>query len=97
MNSASMCAISEDYRLHFRAGGSPQLYYHDCSGRIPGHTTRAPPVGFVLETNGFQLYAIANFPSRNMADRFMIKMNFMIERFMIKMAAAFIAFMNVDH
>ena len=40
-------------------GGSPQLYYHDCSGRIPGHTTRAPPVGFELETNGFQFYAIA--------------------------------------
>ena len=33
-------------------------YYHDCSGRIPGHTTRAPPVGFELETNGFQFYAI---------------------------------------
>ena len=32
-------------------GGSPQLYYHDCSGRIPGHTTRAPQVGFELETN----------------------------------------------
>ena len=29
-----------------QGGGSPQLYYHDCSGRIPGHTTRAPPVGF---------------------------------------------------
>ena len=41
-------------------GGSPQLYYHDCSGRIPGHTTRAPPVGFELETNCFQFYAIAN-------------------------------------
>ena len=27
---------------------------------IPGHTTRAPPVGFELETNGFQFYAIAN-------------------------------------
>ena len=27
-------------------GGSQQLYYHYCSGRIPGHTTRAPPVGF---------------------------------------------------
>ena len=38
----------------------PQPYYHDCAGRIPGHTTRAPPVGFELETNGFQLYAIAN-------------------------------------
>ena len=39
-------------------GGSPQLYYHDCSGRIPGLTTRAPPVGFELETNGFQFYAM---------------------------------------
>ena len=28
--------------------------------RIPGHTTRAPPVGFELESNGFQFYAIAN-------------------------------------
>ena len=44
-------------------GGSPQLYYHDCSGRIPGHTTRAPPVGFELETNCFQYYVIANFES----------------------------------
>ena len=25
-------------------GGAQQLYYHDCSGRIPGHTTRAPPL-----------------------------------------------------
>ena len=33
---------------------------HDCSGRIPGHTTREPPVGFELETNGFQFYDIAN-------------------------------------
>ena len=24
-----------------KGGGSQQLYYHDCSGRIPGHTTRA--------------------------------------------------------
>ena len=29
-------------------------------GRIPGHTTRAPPLGFELETNSFQFYAIAN-------------------------------------
>ena len=43
-----------------QGGGSTQLYYHDCSGRIPGHTTRAPPVGFELETNGFLFYAIAN-------------------------------------
>ena len=32
-------------------GGSPQLNDHDCSGRFPGHTTRAPSVGFELETN----------------------------------------------
>ena len=42
-----------------KGGGSPQLYYHGLSGRIPGHTTRAPPPGFELETNGFQFYAIA--------------------------------------
>ena len=35
-------------------------YYHYCLGRIPGHTTREPTVGFKLETNGFQFYAIAN-------------------------------------
>ena len=28
--------------------------------RIPGHTTRAPPVGFELATDGIQFYAIAN-------------------------------------
>ena len=29
---------------------------------VPGHTTKAPPVGFELRlaTNGIQLYAIAN-------------------------------------
>ena len=43
-----------------QGGGSPQLYYHDCSGRIPGHTARAPPIEFQLETHGFQFYAIAN-------------------------------------
>ena len=43
-----------------KGGGSPQLYYHDCSGQIPGHTTRAPPAGFELETNGFQFYAICH-------------------------------------
>ena len=36
-----------------QGGCSPQLYYHDCSGLSPGHTTRAPPVGFELETNVF--------------------------------------------
>ena len=28
--------------------------------RIPGHTTRAPPVGFELATNGIQIYVIVN-------------------------------------
>ena len=43
-----------------RRPSSPQLYHHDYSGRIPGHTTRAPPIGLELETNGFQIYAGAN-------------------------------------
>ena len=47
-----------------KGGGSesPKLYHHDCSSsdNIPGHTTRAPPVGFERATNGIQLYAIAN-------------------------------------
>ena len=34
------------------------------TARIPGHTTRAPPIGFELETNGFQFYAIANLNKR---------------------------------
>ena len=38
--------------ISIKGGGSPQPYYHDCSGKIPGHTTGAPPVGFDLETNG---------------------------------------------
>ena len=48
------------YRAEVRCVHSPQLYYHDCSGWIPGHTTREPPVGFELETNCFQFCAIAN-------------------------------------
>ena len=26
------------------------VYYHDCSGRIPAHTTRAPPITVVSTT-----------------------------------------------
>ena len=52
--------ISCRVKTKVKGGGSPQLYHHDCSGRIPGYTTRAPPVGFDLETNGFQFYAITN-------------------------------------
>ena len=45
-----------------KGGGSQQLYYHDldCLGRIQGHTTRAPPLGFELATDGIQFCAIAN-------------------------------------
>ena len=52
---------------------SQQLYYHDCSGRIPGHTTRVPQVGFELETNGFQFYAIANLDKTSTANDGCIK------------------------
>ena len=34
--------FSEQNAGFLKGGGSPQLYYNDCSGRIPGHTTRAP-------------------------------------------------------
>ena len=46
-----------------RAGRTPR-YYHDCSIRIPGHTTRAPPAGFELETNGFHEVYMRSFASR---------------------------------
>ena len=49
--------------------GSPQLYYHNCLGRIPGHTTREPQVGFEQETNGFQFYAIANLDQRHLDEQ----------------------------
>ena len=39
----------------FAAALLPRLF-----GRTPDQTTRAPPVGFELETIGFQFYAIAN-------------------------------------
>ena len=32
---------------------------------VPGHTTRAPPVGCELATNGIQFYAIANLDKTN--------------------------------
>ena len=60
MSESSTGPFKPDSANSSQGGGSPQLCYHDCSGRIPGHTTRAPPVGFGLETNGFQFYAIAN-------------------------------------
>ena len=43
-------------RRRFAAALLPRLF----GNNIPGHTTRAPPVGFELATNGIQLYVIAN-------------------------------------
>ena len=56
MRDLHNCFCRSIYRAEVRRSS----YYHDCSGRIPGHTTRAPQVGFELETNSFQFYAIAN-------------------------------------
>ena len=40
-------------------GGALQLYYHDCSGRIPDHKGATGRVlGFELETNCCQFYAL---------------------------------------
>ena len=48
---------SVSIRLGFAAALLPRLF----GTEVPGHTTRAPPVGFELAaTNGIQLYAIAN-------------------------------------
>ena len=38
--------------------------------RIPGHTARAPPIGFELATNGIQLYAIANLDKTSLLDSY---------------------------
>ena len=40
----------------FTAALLPRLF----GNSIPGHTTRAPPVGFELATSGIQFYVIAN-------------------------------------
>ena len=42
-----------------------EVHYHDClapqfGNNVPAHTTRVPPVGFELATNGIQFCAIAN-------------------------------------
>ena len=56
------CRWPQPQRKELRAVRRSFHDYHDCSGRIPGHTRRALPVGprFELETNGFQFYAIAD-------------------------------------
>ena len=47
--------ITRKKRL-FAAASLPRLF----GNNVPGHTTRAPPVGFELAINGIQFYAIAN-------------------------------------
>ena len=42
--------------LRFAAAQLPRMFWNN----VPGHTTRAPQVGFELATNGIQFYAIAN-------------------------------------
>ena len=53
--------------------GSQQLYYHHCSGRIPGHTTRAPPVGCELEINCFKIHAIANLDKTSLYSAYQVE------------------------
>ena len=43
-------------RRKFAAASLPRLF----GNKVPGHTTRAPPVGFKMATNDIQFYAIAN-------------------------------------
>ena len=49
-------AMNKRVRRRFDAALLPRLF----GNNVPGHTTRAPPVGFELATNGIQFYAIAN-------------------------------------
>ena len=41
-------------------GGAVAVLPRLFGNNVPGRTTRAPPVGFELATNGIQFYAIAN-------------------------------------
>ena len=43
-------------RRRFAAALLPRLFWNG----IPGHTTRAPQLGFELATNGIQFHVIAN-------------------------------------
>ena len=50
-------------RPHHKGWGSPQFYYHDCSGTsqvTPQGHHHCPPVDFELATNDIQFYVIAN-------------------------------------
>ena len=46
--------IKVSKRRRFAAALLPRLF----GNNVPGHTTRAPPVGSEQGTNGFQFYAI---------------------------------------
>ena len=48
--------MNKRVRRRFDAALLPRLF----GNNVPSHTTRAPPVGFELATNGIQFYAIAN-------------------------------------
>ena len=48
--------IGSPLRRRFAAALLPRLF----GSNVPGHTTRAQPVGIELATNGIQFYAIAN-------------------------------------
>ena len=50
------CSIPECFILRLAAALLPRLF----ANRIPGHTTRAPQVGFELATNSIQFYVFAN-------------------------------------
>ena len=55
--------LTEYIRRRFAAALLPRLFV----SKVPGHTTRAPPVRFELATNaGIQLYALANFKLDNL-------------------------------
>ena len=52
---ARLAAARPSDRRRFAAALLPRLF----GNNVPGHTTRAPPVGFELATNSIQFYAIA--------------------------------------
>ena len=56
LGEVSGCSVPCALRRKFAAALLPRLF----GNNVPGHTTRAPPVGFELATNGVQFYAIAN-------------------------------------
>ena len=58
--------VKKDIRWRFTAALLPLLFWN----RIPGHTTREPPVGFKLVTKGIQCYVIANLDKTSLSCTF---------------------------